>query len=183
MTRLTAMMVTFKFGIAFLLLLTAACNKLEVFPKPPAPFLPAATTEGLNTYGCYVNDSLRVRNDRYLFNADYSKGSISILLSNFGSSLYYTESLSITSDKSIYNEGVFQLVSPSAEMSAHTGYAGYLGSGGLYYTIDSLGGTLEVTRLDTINFIISGKFSFQAINEDRTIVKIDSGRFDLKYIP
>ncbi|KAA9331736.1 DUF6252 family protein [Adhaeribacter soli] len=50
------------------------------------------------------------------------------------------------------------------------------------YETDSLNtGTLEITRLDSINYIVSGRFSFSVTKPGCGTVHITDGRFDVKY--
>lgn len=52
-----------------------------------------------------------------------------------------------------------------------------------YETKADIGGTLNITRLDTIESIISGTFSFQAAPRfnNNPNISITEGRFDIRY--
>ena len=53
-----------------------------------------------------------------------------------------------------------------------------------YFTSSNYTGSLMITKIDNINFIISGKFEFKSISENcADIINITNGRFDLQYIP
>jgi Family of unknown function (DUF6252) len=48
-----------------------------------------------------------------------------------------------------------------------------------YGTTAQVGGTVTITRADTVAGIVSGTFSFTAVDKDGNQVKITSGRFDV----
>jgi hypothetical protein len=55
-----------------------------------------------------------------------------------------------------------------------------------YYETDNVtGGTISITRLDTLENIISGTFSFLAAPKQNTgiNIKVTDGRFDIRYTP
>ena len=53
-----------------------------------------------------------------------------------------------------------------------------------YFTTPSYIGNITITRFDKINYIISGKFNFNAYSDTcLNSIKVTEGRFDLKYIP
>jgi hypothetical protein len=69
-------------------------------------------------------------------------------------------------------------------------YKGDKGSFCYYQSSSKFPGELTITKYDTINKIVSGRFSFKAVfnftqgNErdcDTTLIDISEGRFDLKY--
>jgi len=45
---------------------------------------------------------------------------------------------------------------------------------------DKYVGEFTITKLDTVNYIISGTFWFDAVSEDGEVVEIREGRFDIK---
>ena len=51
-----------------------------------------------------------------------------------------------------------------------------------YYTDSSNTGTLNITKLDKTNNIVSGTFSFKAKSSGGQIVNITQGRFDKKFV-
>jgi hypothetical protein len=48
---------------------------------------------------------------------------------------------------------------------------------------DTYQGAIIFTKIDTVNFIISGTFEFSTVTENCENINITNGRFDLKYIP
>jgi hypothetical protein len=57
----------------------------------------------------------------------------------------------------------------------------YSSGDNLYKTIANKPGKLYISHLDQTNNIISGTFSFDAVNAQGDTVHITSGRFDLRY--
>jgi hypothetical protein len=49
-----------------------------------------------------------------------------------------------------------------------------------YVTNAKVGGTVTITRADTVARIISGTFSFNAVDKDNNQIKITNSRFDVK---
>jgi len=87
-----------------------------------------------------------------------------------------TDSLAISQGQtlSLVNES-------SGKASASYGVANYADGDDLYKTIASKPGTLYISRLDQTNHIVSGTFSFDAVNAQGDAVHVTSGRFDLQY--
>lgn len=52
---------------------------------------------------------------------------------------------------------------------------------GFCRTVELIPGILEITHFDTEKQVISGKFEFNAVCENKTVIKIRNGRFDLEY--
>ena len=53
-----------------------------------------------------------------------------------------------------------------------------------YFTSSNYSGSITITKLDNINFIVSGTFEFKSISDNcEGIIDITNGRFDLQYIP
>jgi hypothetical protein len=52
-----------------------------------------------------------------------------------------------------------------------------------YEYINTYQGSVIFTKIDTINFIVSGKFEFSTITDNCENINITNGRFDLQYIP
>lgn len=50
-----------------------------------------------------------------------------------------------------------------------------------YKTNENFIGTLEILYHDINNYILGGRFEFDAVNEDGEIIEIREGEFDLKY--
>jgi hypothetical protein len=169
------------FPYLFVLILSSctSCNE----PIDPT-VLPAETQSGKNSFGCYAGNMIFVnpyRNYSWL-TADYGKDSInqqpyvSIEAKGLGGksiSFYFkanelNKKLNIEYVKYIYFSDTVRLYDNSYT-----------------YNMNEYSGknipAITLTRLDTINHVVSGKFDFELKNtEDSTkIIKFTQGRFDL----
>ncbi|MFT7250272.1 MAG: hypothetical protein ACI97P_003055 [Arcticibacterium sp.] len=159
----------------------------------PEPTLPPETTVGANTFGAIVNGEIWSFD---LKDSDFSGGA----------SLPLNELLTVSAgfDTDSRDEGIgFVLL-----MNVIEGEVYYLndksGNGGFQYTnLKSLclysnfinentmfNGSLEITHLDKVRKIVSGRFEFEIFidgepregNASCGVITVESGRFDLKYI-
>ncbi|MDP4275216.1 MAG: DUF6252 family protein [Bacteroidota bacterium] len=169
-------------SLLFLLILTYSCCKKN-------DTLPPETQEGKNTFGCLVNNNLWLKGGGLSY--PYSNLSIfidknffSINALKIGDQTNQTVNIYIHSP---LNVGIYDLNNYN-----HSGR--FLDKiDNCYYKTDSLSatGTLEITKYDTINKIVSGLFNFKALRynpDNNTIienndssVQITQGRFDIKY--
>ena len=178
--------------ISALLLLFTGCRK-DDRPKTQEPCgsLPAPTQEGLNTFGCIVDEFcwepkgfILPKGNLEAF-IDYYDSIYVFYISARRSENYPPESdigIQITSKISLtettYTIG-FNHESPIGvdviDYGSSADYSAY------YTTNDTTGGEITITKLDTTNHIISGTFYFDVVKLDSNIIKITKGRFDLKY--
>lgn len=150
--------------------------------------LPKATEKGNNTFGCKIDGKVFVPKQALTYpNMPPLRGS-------------YDES-----------SGYMQLNASEPKNSEHNGFQRYIrfdiknlqsGNNSLndnntasvylfennqldqqYETNATTGGTLTITRLDTVANIISGTFSFQAAlrPDNSKILNVTNGRFDISY--
>lgn len=163
--------------ICFLLVL--GCKK-DNLPKP--------TQSGAKTFGCKINGKSWVPNGipgiptidpvngGYYATPRYSvqiraykkrggdDGAISIYLNN----VTHPGSYSLQFDTGYY---------PQALRAEN--HATYTSPEGVFGTTAKIGGTVIISRADTTAKIVSGTFSFNAVNSKGKQVKITSGRFDM----
>ena len=150
---------------------------------PPEKYLPKATQAGKNTFGCVIDEKPWLRKSRGINLLGPSINEVNYISGYFylnirGGEEETDETLNITA--AINNTGQYILNSVAFEAS----FIRRLSNGMyFYYITDSTHtGLLNITRLDTINNIISGTFYFDAFNEQtQDLIKITSGRFDFKY--
>ncbi len=154
--------------------------------------LPAATQTGANTFGARVNGELWIPQGfgviptAPILEASYS-GNNAILINarNFSSSPTETEIEFYLQNAA--KSGTYLLNQTTAHFpNQSASYAYYLERRftptNEWITNNQYTGKVEVTRLDTINNIISGTFEFNAINLYNTPqpISITDGRFDVK---
>jgi hypothetical protein len=186
--------------ISGLMFLTSCFNE-EVFPT-----LPPETQEGLNTFGCLVDGVLLTPTDGQDgfggqgasgINVDYAKDSLvnslrppylAIFARNYSSNIgpeyvyLYIPSLSSKGSFTINaSNGLKNIDSPP---HAHL-YAGIWQSDKTFLKYLSLdnSGTADITRMDTINAIISCTFSATLVDEETRLdtIRVTEGRFDIDW--
>ena len=150
----------------------SACNKIHVEPS-----LPAETQIGAKTFGCKVNGKVWVADAPFpliRLSGGWYKGSIYIMgTNNSGNTrqtIYLRRINTITTGTYILNNSINEQANLTNLKTACD-----------YYT-DSLNtGHLTITRLDTINGIISGRFDFKVKQAGCPDIQVTEGRFDYNY--
>ena len=155
------------------------------------PGLPSATTEGLNTAGCYVDGKLwMAREESYNFN---DLNAIEGGVWNLDGDRYYwmwmTDRINKTSI-TIYLNGrpkvgkVYECntsTNPTPAYCEFINYCSYSGPEGHFMTNENATGTVILTRVDSVKTIYSGTYQFTGLDK-RTgkRITITEGRFDYK---
>ncbi len=155
---------------------------------------PAATQEGKNTFGAYID------------------GKPFIAGSTLFGTIYPVNALYCSDATILYNKGFFSIGGIDARYSVvgiagniginklnvfgtgeyplvdRAGYSTNFNLDGIFYYNEKSGktylaesGNLTITKLDTINRIVSGRFHFAAKDSLGTKVQITGGIFDAKY--
>jgi len=167
------------FTLLFGLTLFFACDDDIATPTNPIDLLPPATQEGNYTFGCLVNgEALRSKSTTDIV-AIYQKQSLFISMGNVIKQLDTDIHLSINS--TYVNESTYLLnnIKPGRGEVIEISNNGYL-----YKTNEFLTGQLTISYFDSINYIISGIFSFEALSQDgQDTIRVTNGRFDTHYIP
>ena len=168
------------FVIAFAILLSSQCKKPKVVEQ-----LPPETQTGANVIGFKADGKIYV--------AKYANVSADYLFLNFP--YPYSNGYFLTIWGKKQNDWHVGLLTDSLRVfqgqtyllnnypfSAGTAWALYKKNGKEYYTREYLQGEFRISKLDSINKIISGTFWFDAIDTlSNTTVQIREGRFDLLY--
>lgn len=163
------------------------------YDKPELAF-PAETRDGLNTCGCYINGVAfipsttlfgNVRPINAYYNHDsttyYKAGFLSINVIDARYELDVAGSI-LMQKLGVFGEGEYTL---NHVLNCPQPYdcdgGGYQhASVNRFYYIQT--GKLTITRLDTINRIISGRFNFIAKDTLGHTKEISNGFFDAKYV-
>lgn len=170
-----------------LLLLTAftlsCCNNDDDKPQNPIDQLPPATQTGANTFGCLINGEPFVVSNTSNQTAIYQGGGLLIggqksIDNNFSQVSIFISETSIGEIISENNSYVLNSNSvPKGEYYIENQNC-------FYFTSSNYSGSITITKLDNINFIVSGTFEFKSISDNcEGIIDITNGRFDLQYIP
>jgi len=161
--------------------ISASCKK----EKMGIDGLPAATQTGENTFGCMVNEKLFIPNN-------YSLGKSSLEKSYPLSGLYqYNFQLEVHRRdgddlSNVYISTYAQLreglTIPLLEVATQgVASASYVRNGDYYSTTSQNKGEIKITHFNITNRVISGTFSFDAINKKGEIKQIREGRFDVTF--
>jgi len=153
--------------------------------------LPAITQTGANTFGCLVNGNAVVSNNlscSYEQTAQLASGNY------FDFTLIATDSTSASKQTiSLYVPGMPQIKDNSsynlnaAANAIDRWYADYndAPTGGVVNdyqtTLGSSSGVISFSKIDTVNKVLSGTFSFVGVDSDNQTVPVTSGRFDVHY--
>jgi hypothetical protein len=157
-------------NLFFLLIFTCSCEK-----DKEQIIMPDETSVGAHTFGCYVDNDLFIHPEKK-----------TVGYFGFPSLIahYYVEDnrLTITVfdfyDRSIViADSIAEVGKTNSIMSAT--YTDE--NNNMFTTNDDLFAEIHLTKLDTINLIVSGTFSFKAKHDkSNSIVNVTNGRFDIK---
>ena len=147
--------------------------------------LPAATQEGKNTGGALVNGQVWVAKievpdtnpagNNTIYSVDPVLGiyRLQIVLRKY---IYLDSQI-------VINISDNQDFSPKNYLIPDDSFSFYSPSvNDVYYTKQGNVGTLTITRFDKVNRIVSGTFTFKAVNSAGQMVTITEGRFDRKFL-
>ena len=185
---------------AVLLLVTLAflsCINIEEFPQNQ---LPAITQTGANTFGCIINGEILIpkdglpslggpksskrkgisvnydQNNNFIIYAGNFRGetkpNIYIYIHNLTSTGTYSFGLSNGE-----NSSAFEPNYPHCWTRPYN--IGYTKK----YLSNTNSGTITITKIDTVNKIVSGTFQLTAFDENNSeeTIEITDGRFDMQY--
>ncbi len=149
-------------------------------PQPVLPdSLPPITTEGKNTFGCLVNDTLWLPSKRFDTPfADYKEGMLIVYADKYSfNTPINTVSIS-TGYNTIKDTGKYKL-----SLYSNTKIGSFYSIKEKYYFTDNTHiGELTILKLDSINRIVSGTFYFTGFDKNTgDSVSIKDGRFDIHY--
>ncbi len=154
--------------ILFVASFVGCSNDDDNTSQDPIAQLPPATMTGENTFGFLLNgEPINVTNTTQQF-AVYQQGQLQFGAVGIGINLNDPLNTNIS----------FNLVDRARYQEDSNPQLGCQ-----YQFSDTYQGSVIFTKIDTVNFIISGTFEFSTINEDCENIDITEGRFDLQYIP
>jgi hypothetical protein len=173
--------------LAFIMLTANCCEKDD---EPSQ--LPPITQTGEETFGCMINGELWLPHGSFPSPATWVKLSVESTKLPYRFWQIETEQGAASSTgfhitENIMKEGTIPLLDKSTENKDSVIYAWHYSKtigvepGKNLFEVESIeSGELTITKLDTINRIISGTFYFDAYNPDGLKVEVREGRFDLK---
>ena len=161
--------------------LIVSCKERDQDPE----ILPAATQEGKNTGGAIVNgqiwiakieapDSMPGGNNTYYYTSPLlGTFSLQIVLLKYKNS--NSRIVINISDTQVFSPQTYPILGDSLSF-----YHPNLDT--VYYTNPNNNGTITITKFDKVNNVVSGTFSFKAVNSAGEVVTITDGRFDRKFL-
>ena len=149
--------------------------------------LPIETQSGTDTFGCYVNGKLFIPKGSPfagpILKAQYSIQnnkpifSISATMAD-GENRH---AVSIVGDSIKLAVGTYAIATPKAgSVSGHYNFPDPLAPQGSYTSTNIQAGQLTIKHYDSIKYVISGTFYFDAVNNNGQKVEVREGRFDVK---
>ena len=193
MKKIKIMHICFTIVLGFVLMGTS-CKKEKPEPNPSSESqLPAATTSGKNTFGCYINDELYIPkggiNYRAIEYPEYYEGHgllrIKTLNQKDFENWFYvyvlTDGIFGIGDYTV-NPNALNTPPPSLKRVVDTIVTGSETTATLPYYIDTTKTNLvKISRLDLVSGIVSGEFEFTVTSAYyNDTIKVTQGRFDLK---
>lgn len=163
-------------------------------PPPPIDYnvLPPATQEGLNTFGCKINGKvwvprvlpygITIRDIDVLVSEKNMTGGVAITCTLVDPSLGLDEWMSMSGGKTYFKPGTRCGSDEHVSLLYRSDDGQRFSS--TYHLNDS--NCVTITKIDTINNIISGTFKFTVHRDSINLndkIEITDGRFDLKYYP
>ncbi|MBP6302303.1 MAG: hypothetical protein KBB37_00365 [Bacteroidia bacterium] len=171
--------------LAAIICLGIQCKKDDDSYAKELAKLPPYTKKGYNTFGCLINGKAFPQNSEGYHQTQwyYYNGDLFINYSTQFNTFDVNQSITIRTNK-IHAEGTF-LIDPvlgEDQFTVITGGEDRFYSSILFQNPLERRAAITITRLDSINHIISGTFAFKAraIQSDKE-VSVEQGRFDLFY--
>jgi len=163
------------------MVLLAGCEGCKIEePRPLTELdkLPPPTQEGKNTFGCLVNDTAWVTKTSIDAVAVYQQGILQIFGNRYNP--FETVSLVLNDDSSIIQADTYSLT----QIPIYTADAFFEREIDCDYEPENtLSGSVTITKLDRLNYIVSGLFEFKTVTQSCDTLKVTNGRFDIRYIP
>lgn len=146
---------------------TSCCTNDDNSSTNPIDQLPPATQTGKNTFGFLINGELVAIINTSKMSAIYQGGFI-----QFGAGGVY-----------LRREDPF-VVNTEYSLIGKARYVEDEGQNSCYYDVDdSFEGHVIFTKIDKVNYIVSGTFEFSTVTDNCEPIRITNGRFDMKYTP
>jgi hypothetical protein len=178
----------------YLLLLFIAivfsCTSCQLFynedePKTELEKLPPITQSGKNTFGCLVNGKAYVVPNTMTVVAIYQgdmvqiHGSVDDFVSKDQNiTIILFDPINVNEEYNLTNLPNHRAMFRNTKI---IGAKNYLTC--WYEYENTYKGKLILSKIDRINFIISGTFEFSTVNQECDTIRITDGRFDIQYIP
>jgi len=164
--------------ISGLLTMNLHCEKDRPEDNKLPAVLPPATTIGANTFGCEINGVVWNATE---LNADYWNGDF--LLNTWRKEAHKNQQyLYIQVAKHLFDTGYYELVYFDTSSNTRQIYTLYSDGNKEYENPSGEPIKIKITRLDSIQGILSGRFDFDLKAKlSSELIQVRNGRFDVKY--
>ena len=140
--------------------------------------LPPITQTGKTTFGCLVNGKAFVVSNTSKQVAIFQQGQLQFGASQDSDNKDESLSMNLIDPLDINEAYLFDGV------IYYSGYSLRIGNAICIYEFDStFEGSITFSKIDRINYIISGTFEFSTVTASCDTIRITNGRFDMQYIP
>ena len=164
--------------ISGLLTMNLHCEKDRPEDNKLPAVLPPATTIGANTFGCEINGVVWNATE---LNADYWNGDF-LLNSEKKEAFKITQVLNLQVLDRFYDTGYYELTFFDTTTSNGQIYAYHFDGNKEYENPSGEPVKIRITRLDSIQGILSGRFDFDLKAKlSGELIQVRNGRFDVKY--
>lgn len=157
-----------------LLILLASCKKNDNSP------LPEATQQGKNTFGCLLDGQVFLPTPSHNVFQPITALQGYFYRHEIGVRVYGEQGQMYLTLRDAFQPGTY----PLGETSTGN-FASLNRSMGLFYTSSTRGGSLTLTRIDTVARIMAGTFEFSALDYYHggtgSTIAVTSGRFDVAF--
>jgi len=158
----------------FVITIITSCSKDDNSSQNPIDQLPPETQTGANTFGFLINGEFINVTNTSAQTAIYQGGGI-----QFGAGGVYMVVLDPFTTNTSYKFMDIGAGNARVEYKEKISENVFC----IYDESDTYEGYVTFTKIDKVNYIISGTFEFSTITDDCEDIQITNGRFDLKYIP
>lgn len=163
-------------------LLGSCLKELELKPKLP----PITCGAERSTFGCYVDENIFLPQGFNSFVVFYDIKNVSVKGTLEINAYRNTrrEAVRIYLKNQVFDTGYYKLGFDDYSIGSVRYYnRNYPDPGVSYYCKEGMFGELHISHIDTVNRIVCGTFSFDAVSEqnNQDTVKIREGRFDTEF--
>ena len=168
-----------------MLVMFASCKSC----KKEINLLPDETQTGANTFGCLVDGKAWIPNGGSGWAASKPiSGGYSSPLPNVWLRTYKDNETIIFYIRNVNKVGTYPLNFDTQPKPANlypqnygeVAMRSYTSGDDSYITTKTYTGSVEITRADSVNRIVSGRFSFTGVSSTGKTIKVTDGRFDCK---
>jgi hypothetical protein len=160
--------------LIFLLLSGCMQNCEESEPKSELDKLPIPTQEGKRTFGCLVNGEAWVPESWMYSRSSYINGTLYISAGVRGKNQEIRIVLKEQNVPIVQN--IYDLKKAPLQFAEISDWSGEFKC--YYEGEDVQSGTINITKFDKVNYIVSGTFEFTTVTENCEMIQVTDGRFD-----